>query len=132
MCDVEQINDVIETNHIGVSTKKSAAIDEICPHIHVREQASILKYITDMAAFWRQVRASGAIEQHIAADGYPSMIGRKQSGDGVEHRRLSGTRWRYQCHQPCLAFERTADTVLAKTMFYIDIKGHGYLARPIA
>src|SRR5688572_21436446 len=59
----------------------------------MREEGDVLWNVSDVPSVRRQVHTCGGVKEHAVAHRDPARLGRPQASDGVEHRRLTGSRW---------------------------------------
>src|SRR5262249_14260037 len=120
VADVEQIHD---PRHFGAVARKPAhasAIVEVRRNAQMREQASLLKDVTDATAGRRHMEARGGIEQHGVVEPDASPVRREEPGDHVDERGLARARGAEQSGDAACRFEARRQREVAQPFLHVD------------
>src|SRR3546814_2701587 len=112
--------------------RKPAAVEQVMAHAERGEQAAVLKDVADLAAMRRHRHATGRIGQHMPVDRHPGLLRPQQTGDRIDHCRLSGAGAAEQRGDAGVAAEGDIEREVALPVSDRHLQAHAALTRRLA
>ncbi len=124
MADAEQLDHAV---HVAVAfggRREEAAVAQILPDRHMREQPRVLEDVADAAPVLGHEDARSRIGQHAPIGDDPALVRAQQPADQIDQRGLARARRAEQRGQPPARLEGRVEREGAEPVADVDLEAH--------
>src|SRR6202030_632162 len=92
-CEIRQLEAVEQFGDSSVPFEPRQLMrgeGEVLPQCHMRKQRVVLEYIAAGALLRPQIHARSGVEQNAVVEQDSALVGRHETGDGIERQSLAG------------------------------------------